>query len=94
MLRRRAAGIPWTAIPAIRACSLDAARALLELATAASDPAAPLALLPRFRAGEAAGTLPCRWCDHRGVCRVEERAMPPAVTAGLDKVVNAREQGT
>lgn len=72
---------------------LPAARELLRLAAAASDPEALWPLLPRFVAGEAAGALPCRWCGHRGVCRVEERDMPPAVTAGLDKAVNAREQG-
>jgi hypothetical protein len=52
-------------------------------------------LLPRV--GDPAirtrGPLPCAWCDHRGVCRVEERPMPGAVVLGLDKVVNAKEQG-
>lgn len=72
---------------------LPAAGELLRLAAAASDPDAPADLLPRFVRGEAGGALPCRWCDHRAVCRVEERALPPAIVVGLDQVVNAREVG-
>ena len=74
---------------------LDAARELLRLAAAASDLNAPLPLLPRAVDPQqhTRGSLPCAWCDHRGVCRVEERPMPPSVIAGLDKVVNAREVG-
>ncbi len=74
---------------------LDAARELLRLAALASDPAQPLPLLPRVidPQQQTRGALPCTWCDHRGVCRVEERSLPPAVVAGLDKVVNAREVG-
>ena len=71
----------------------EGALALVELAVGASDPAAAVDLLPRFKSGETGGTLPCRWCDHRGSCRIEERDVPPRVTVGLDDVVNAREVG-
>jgi len=81
----RAAGEPGLLLPA--------ARELLALAVAASDPGLPASLLPRWRTGEVStGDLPCRWCDHRGVCRIEERDVPPAIRLGLDKVVNTKEQ--
>ncbi|MCP4573906.1 MAG: hypothetical protein GY838_16225 [bacterium] len=81
---------PLTREPGDPGLLATGAQALIELATQAADPAAPAALLPRFVAGEATGKLPCRWCDHRGLCRVEERHLPELVV-GLDDVVNARE---
>ena len=69
----------------------DSARALVDLAVRASAPSADFPLLPRFLNGEVSGTLPCRWCEHRGVCRVEERRLTPAVGVQLDKIVNHKE---
>jgi len=71
----------------------EGARALVDLAAGASDPAAAVDLLPLFRSGQARGKLPCRWCDHRGLCRIEERKVPPRVAVGLDAVVNAKDVG-
>ena len=69
----------------------DSARALVDLAVQASSPAADFPLLPRFLSGEVSGALPCRWCEYRGVCRVEERPLTPAVVVQLDKIVNHKE---
>jgi len=81
---------PLTREPGDPGLLATGAQALIELASQAADPAAPTALLPRFVAGEAAGKLPCRWCEYRGSCRIEERNLPQLVV-GLDDVVNARE---
>lgn len=81
---------PLTREPGDPGLLAGAARAIVELAVSASDPDAPAPLLPRHATGEAAGRLPCAWCDLRGVCRIEERDLPQLVVA-LDQVVNARE---
>ncbi len=72
---------------------LPAARELLRLAEAASDPAAPAALLPRHvdPAVETKAGLPCSWCELRGSCRIEERAMPPQVVLELGRIVARKE---
>ena len=61
------------------------------LALGAADPDAVHPLLPRAAAEEVTGALPCKWCDLRGACRIEERCPTPAVAVQLDKIVNARE---
>jgi ATP-dependent helicase/nuclease subunit B len=70
---------------------VHAAFELARLALGAADPDAVHPLLPRAAAEEVTGALPCKWCDLRGACRIEERCPTPAVAVQLDKIVNARE---
>ncbi len=70
---------------------VEGAQALVALAADAADPAAVFPLLPRARAGTQEGPLLCRWCDMRGVCRVEERDLGPAVALKVAAVVSRKE---
>jgi len=70
---------------------LQGAARLVELAVSASDPAGLFPLIPREVAGEGESRLPCEYCEFRGVCRLEERGMPPAVERKLDKLVNRKD---
>ncbi len=74
-----------------RALLARGAARLVELATAMSDPAGTFGLLPRERQGDAPTRLPCEYCDLRGVCRIEERALPALTERKLDKLVNRTE---
>ncbi len=69
----------------------EGAARLLQLALAASAPDGPFPLLPRAQAGEGPADLPCGMCDLRGVCRVEEADLPPALKRRVEKLVNKRE---
>lgn len=69
----------------------EGAARLLHLALEAASPDGPFPLLPRARAGEGPTELPCGRCDLRGVCRVEELELPPALRRRLEKLVNKRE---
>lgn len=61
----------------------EGARRLLQEAAAATDAGGVFPLIPRQRAGDLAGQLPCRHCPFRGVCRIDERPVPPRVGALL-----------
>ena len=69
----------------------EGAAQLLRLALAAASPDGPFPLLARARAGEGPSELPCGLCDLRGICRVEEVDLPPALKRRLEKLVNKRE---
>ena len=66
---------------------------LIELALQAADPQAVYPLLPREKTGEGDPQLPCRYCDLRGICRLEEmqRDLLPCTRRKLDHLVNRRE---
>ncbi len=75
-----------------RSILVEGALEIAELAIAAADPNAEHPLIPRARRGEGLSTLPCKWCDFRGVCRIEERdGLGADVRRRLDKLVGARE---
>lgn len=59
------------------------AQRLLAETLAAREPAGPFPLIPASRAEDATGELPCLLCPHRGICRIDERALPWAVRARL-----------
>lgn len=65
---------------------------VVRLALDAADPRHECPLIPRERAGEGPAALPCRYCDFRGVCRLEERShLAPATVRKLDKLIAATE---
>lgn len=65
---------------------------LVRLARLAADPEQDFSLIPAELDGEGGSALPCRYCDFRGVCRLEERPGLPAPTAlKLDHLVNRKE---
>jgi ATP-dependent helicase/nuclease subunit B len=70
---------------------LQGAARLVELAVSAGDPAGLFPLIPREIAGEGESHLPCEYCEFRGVCRLEERDMPPPAERKLDKLVNRKD---
>ncbi len=72
---------------------VQGAAKLIELAVEAANPKGAIPVLPREMAGTAPTNLPCRYCDFRGVCRVEELAVPPGTERKLDKLVNRKDQG-
>ena len=76
-----------------RGLLLEGAGRLLELALQAADPQAVYPLLPREKAGEGDPQLPCRYCDMRGICRLEEMEgdLLPSTRRKLDHLVNLRE---
>jgi ATP-dependent helicase/nuclease subunit B len=71
---------------------LQGAARLVELAVSAGDPAGHYPLIPRETAGDGEATLPCAFCDFRGVCRLEERDLPPGTDRKLDKLVNSKDR--
>ena len=74
-----------------RALLADGALALAHLAMDAADHDQEFALIPAERAGEGEKNLPCRYCDFRGVCRVEERIPEGPTALKLDKMVNRKD---
>ncbi len=65
---------------------------LVRLARLATNPDQDFSLIPAELNGEGESSLPCRFCDFRGVCRVEDRVGLPAPTAmKLDNLVNRKE---
>lgn len=71
---------------------LRGAARLAELAVSAADPAGHFPLMAREIAGEGEASLPCDYCDFRGVCRLEERDLPPATDRKLGKLVNSKDR--
>jgi len=63
--------------------------AIQRQALAILDPDQPFALVPDWQDAEATGQLPCRYCEFRGVCRLEERDTTPALAARLDALITA-----
>ena len=72
---------------------LDAACELVATAVQAAD-GRDFPLL----AGKGSGLpsqLPCRYCDFRGLCRLEERKdLPPVLLSRLEKMITVSERGT
>jgi|GEM_PF-1733825 len=81
------------ASPEGRLLLLRAAGRLLELSAAAAAGQGEFPLLPAEYAGDGESHLPCSHCDFRGVCRIEERPMPPDLEIKLDSLVNRKEVG-
>lgn len=69
----------------------EGAARLLRLAGAAAAPGGPFPLVPRAQGGERLSRLPCDRCDWRGVCRLEEADLPPALRRRVETLVNQRE---
>ncbi|HOX24642.1 MAG TPA: PD-(D/E)XK nuclease family protein [Candidatus Krumholzibacteria bacterium] len=67
--------------------------AILDQALAILDPAVPYALVPDWKEAEAAGQLPCRACEFRGVCRLEERDGGSALAARVAAMLAATRKG-
>ena len=84
---------PLTPDAAGRRLLIEGAARLMDLACQASDPQAVFALIPDERANESKDGLPCRYCDMRGICRLEERDLPPVTTQRLNQLVNRKEWG-
>ena len=49
-------------------------------------------MIPKEIAGEGETRLPCEFCEFRGVCRLEERNLPPATDIKLDRLVNSKDR--
>jgi len=64
---------------------------LARMAIAASDTKQEFHLIPRELTGEGESDLPCRYCEFRGVCRLEERDWPESTTLKISKMVNRKE---
>ncbi|MEZ4386109.1 MAG: PD-(D/E)XK nuclease family protein [Candidatus Krumholzibacteriia bacterium] len=64
-------------------------RTIYEQALAILDPARPFPLVPEWQTDESAGELPCRHCEFRGVCRLEERGTTPALAARVAALLAA-----
>jgi len=71
---------------------LQGAASLVDLAVRAGDPSGRYPLIPREMTGEGETRLPCEYCELRGVCRLEERDLPPATDRKLDKLVNHKDR--
>ena len=70
---------------------IEGALALAQLAISAADPDQEFGLIPAEMQGEGEKELPCRYCDFRGVCRLEDRKLPEATKLKVDKMVNRKE---
>ncbi len=70
---------------------IEGALALAQLAISAADPDQEFGLIPTEMQGEGEKELPCRYCDFRGVCRLEDRKLPEATKLKVDKMVNRKE---
>ncbi len=77
--------------PEGRALLADGALALAHLAMDAADHDQEFTLIPAERSGEGEKNLPCRYCDFRGVCRLEDRELPGPTELKLDKMVNRKD---
>lgn len=64
---------------------------LVALAVEAAAAGGPFPLVPRAQGGERLSKLPCDRCDWRGVCRLEEANLPPALQRRVETLVNQRE---
>ncbi len=69
----------------------EGALELAKLAISAADADQCFSLIPDEIDGEGEKYLPCRYCDFRGVCRIEERNLPVQTTLKLDKMVNRKD---
>jgi len=73
---------------------VSAALRLIRLSVLAARTGADFPLLVAERQGDGDVNLPCRYCDFRGVCRVEEKTgLPEPTTVKLDRIVNRKEGG-
>ncbi len=70
---------------------IEGALALAQLAISAADPNQEFSLIPDEMCGEGEKELPCRYCDFRGVCRLEDRKLHEATELKVDKMVNRKE---
>lgn len=87
-------GMPATAHLTDRADLVAGVRAIVAQVLQILDPQVPYALVPDWRADQAVGSLPCRTCEFRGVCRLEERDTTPALAARLGALLAATPRRT
>ncbi len=67
---------------------------LIDMSLAAADTEARYPVLSEEIRNMAKPMLPCRFCDLRGVCRIEEKDrqdLPPALWLALDRIIHQRE---
>ncbi len=74
-----------------RALLAEGALALAKMSMQAARPDQEFSLIPAEMAGEGEKNLPCRYCDFRGICRVEERIPEGQISLKLDKMVNRKD---
>ncbi len=74
-----------------RQLMIKAGEELIRLASEAGDPAAEFPLLPAVFDGDIGSHLPCRYCDYRGICRLEERDVGPVIGNMVDEMVNKKK---
>jgi len=74
-----------------RTMMVQAGAEIIKLATAAANPAAEFPLLPDELAGDGGPQLPCRYCEYRGICRLEERDLGPVTGNKVDEMVNRKK---
>ena len=74
-----------------RGILIEGALELASLALGAADPKQEFGLIPMEIAGEGEKDLPCRYCEFRGVCRLEDRELPEPTALKVDKMVNRKE---
>lgn len=82
-LRRLGLGLPAPPHLDAREDLVGGVRAILSQTLAILDPQTTYALVPQWQSEAASGQLPCRICEVRGICRVEERDTTPALAARL-----------
>ena len=80
-LRRGGLGLPAQPHLAAREDLVAGIDRILAQARAILDPAVPFALVPDWQEADGTGRLPCRTCEFRGICRVEERDTSPHLAA-------------
>jgi RecB family exonuclease len=74
-----------------RGILVDGALELAKMALAAADEDQAFGLIPSELAQEGEKELPCRYCEFRGVCRLEDRKIPEPTVLKVDKMVNRKE---
>lgn len=74
-----------------RGLLIEGALALANLALEAADLNQEFGLIPQELDGEGEKELPCRYCEFRGVCRLEDRDIKVASKLKVYKMVNRKE---
>jgi RecB family exonuclease len=92
-LRRQGLGLPTQPHLTSGADFIMGVRTILQQVLAILDPRSPYALVPDWQAEQGSGQLPCRTCEFRGVCRLEERDHGPALAARLAALLTESPRG-
>lgn len=92
-LSRRQPGLPERPHLTERTDLAAGVRSILAQALAICHPQTGYALVPDWQAEEASGQIPCRVCEFRGICRLEERDTTPALAGRLAAVLTENPRG-